>query len=169
MREFKQPSSSITFSSNSGVCHGSTSLSPEKIESRMRPAIRAGTFNHRLPVRAMCSINHLSDLINFSLSILSQPIQGGSADIYGGEAGFEFLATRWLTGFANYSYQEIGQTFTADRSTWRAQIQMECRTSRGMGQWSQWRNRLPSCRSRDLSANIRHLSQFAPFGVTRAR
>jgi iron complex outermembrane receptor protein len=31
-------------------------------------------------------------------------------DIYGGEAGIEFLATSWLTGFANYSYEEIGQT-----------------------------------------------------------
>ena len=34
------------------------------------------------------------------------------ADIYGGEAGIEFLATSWLTGFANYSYQEFSQTFT---------------------------------------------------------
>src|SRR5439155_10257304 len=32
--------------------------------------------------------------------------------IYGGEAGVEFLATRWLSGFANYSYQEISQTLT---------------------------------------------------------
>ena len=37
---------------------------------------------------------------------------GASADIYGGEAGADFLITRWLSGFANYSYQEIGQTFT---------------------------------------------------------
>jgi hypothetical protein len=50
----------------------------------------------------------------------SQPIRDtrslsndiGSADIYGGEVGFEVLATKWLTGFANYSYQEIHQTFT---------------------------------------------------------
>jgi iron complex outermembrane receptor protein len=36
----------------------------------------------------------------------------GSADIYGAEAGVEFLATKWLTGFANYSYQDIRQDFT---------------------------------------------------------
>ncbi len=37
---------------------------------------------------------------------------GGEADIYGTEAGIEFLATRWLSGFANLSYHKIGQTFT---------------------------------------------------------
>ncbi|NGZ04344.1 MAG: TonB-dependent receptor, partial [Nitrospira sp. WS238] len=30
----------------------------------------------------------------------------------GGEAGLEFLATKWLSGFGNFSYQEIGQTLT---------------------------------------------------------
>ncbi|HEX5544634.1 MAG TPA: TonB-dependent receptor, partial [Nitrospira sp.] len=40
------------------------------------------------------------------------PIQRGVADIYGGEAGLEFLATKWLSGFGNFAYQEIGQTFT---------------------------------------------------------
>ena len=34
------------------------------------------------------------------------------ADILGGEAGLEFLATKWLSGFGNLSYQEIGQTIT---------------------------------------------------------
>ena len=34
------------------------------------------------------------------------------ADIYGGEAGLEFLATKWLSGFGNFAYQEIGQTLT---------------------------------------------------------
>jgi iron complex outermembrane receptor protein len=38
----------------------------------------------------------------------------GNGDIYGGEAGIEFLATRWLSGFANYSYQELWQTFTGE-------------------------------------------------------
>jgi outer membrane receptor protein involved in Fe transport len=32
------------------------------------------------------------------------------ADIYGGEVGAEFLMTSWLSGFANYAYQEVGQT-----------------------------------------------------------
>lgn len=31
--------------------------------------------------------------------------------MYGGEIGAEFLATQWLNGFVNASYQHIGQTF----------------------------------------------------------
>jgi iron complex outermembrane receptor protein len=34
------------------------------------------------------------------------------ADIYGGEAGIDFIATQWLSGFANFSYQEIDQSLT---------------------------------------------------------
>jgi outer membrane receptor protein involved in Fe transport len=92
------------------VTRGSTDLSPEQIES-YEAGYQGWYFKHRLSVRANVFYNHLSDLI---LPTIPQPIQGGSADIYGGEAGFEFLATRWLTGFANYSYQEIGQTLTAE-------------------------------------------------------
>jgi len=92
------------------VTHGSTNLSPEQIES-YEVGYQGWYIKHRLSIRANVFYNHLSDLI---LPTIPQPIQGGSADIYGGEAGFEFLATRWLTGFANYSYQEIGQTLAAD-------------------------------------------------------
>ena len=76
----------------------------------------------------MCS---LITFLTSSLPVCPQPIQGGNADIYGGEAGFEFLATRWLTGFANFSYQDIGQTFTADarrggpRFKWNAGLRGE--------------------------------------------
>ena len=91
------------------VTHGSTNLSPEQIES-YEAGYQGWYFKHRLSVRANVFYNHLSDLI---LPIAPQPIQGGNADIYGGEAGFEALATRWLTGFANFSYQEIGQTLTS--------------------------------------------------------
>ncbi len=41
-----------------------------------------------------------------------RPVNGGVADIYGGEFGAEFLLTSWLSGFANYAYQEIGQSST---------------------------------------------------------
>ena len=92
-----------------GVGHGSTDLSPEQIES-YEAGYQGWYFRHRVSVRANVFYNHLSDLI---IPITPQPIQGGNADIYGGEAGFEFLATPWLTGFANFSYQEIGQTFEA--------------------------------------------------------
>jgi iron complex outermembrane receptor protein len=109
------------------VTHGSTNLSPEQIES-YEAGYQGWYFKHRLSVRGNMFYNHLSDLI---LPTIPQPIQGGSADIYGGEAGFEFLATRWLTGFANYSYQEIGQTLMADarrggpRFKWNAGLRGE--------------------------------------------
>ena len=72
--------------------------------------------------------NHISDLI---IPTTPQPVQGGNADIYGGEAGVEFLATTWLSGFANFAYQEIGQTFTASarrgapRFKWNAGLRGE--------------------------------------------
>ena len=72
-------------------------------------------LKHRLRVRADLFFNHLSDLINFRgttpgfAGAVNDP---GQADIYGGEAGIEFLATNWLSGFANYAYEQIGQSFT---------------------------------------------------------
>lgn len=36
-------------------------------------------------------------------------MNGGIADIYGGEAGLEFLVVSRFSGFANYAYQEVGQ------------------------------------------------------------
>jgi iron complex outermembrane receptor protein len=92
------------------VSHGSTNLDPEQIVS-YEAGYQGWYFKHRLTVRASLFYNHLSDLI---LPTNPQPIQGGNADIYGGEAGVDFLATRWLSGFANFSYQEIYQTFTGD-------------------------------------------------------
>jgi len=115
------------FPPSTTVTHGSTNLSPEQIES-YEAGYQGWYFKHRLSVRANVFYNHLSDLI---LPIAPQPIQGGNADIYGGEAGVEFLATRWLSGFANYSYQEFGQTFTADarrgspRFKWNAGLRGE--------------------------------------------
>ena len=109
------------------VAHGSTNLSPEQIES-YEAGYQGWYFRHRLSVRANVFYNHLSDLIN---PTTPQPIQSGNADIYGGEAGFEFLATRWLTAFANSSYQEINQTFTGDarrggpRFKWNAGLRGE--------------------------------------------
>jgi iron complex outermembrane recepter protein len=69
-------------------------------------------WRHRVRLRADLFFNHLSDLI--ALRSASTPSNEGEADIYGGEAGVEFIATRWLSGFANGSYQEVGQTFTGD-------------------------------------------------------
>lgn len=70
-------------------------------------------MKHRLRTRLDLFFNHLSDLINFqTVGTARTLVNGGEADIYGTEAGLEFLATRWLSGFANASYQKIGQTFT---------------------------------------------------------
>lgn len=92
------------------VSHGSKDLGPEQIVS-YEAGYQGWYFKHRLNLRASLFYNHLSDLI---IPINPQPIQGGNADIYGGEVGIDFLATRWLSGFANFSYQEIYQTFTGD-------------------------------------------------------
>ncbi len=71
-------------------------------------------FKHRARVRADLFFNHISDLItrrNVSNTFATFVNDRGQTDIYGGEAGVEFLATSWLTGFANDSYQEVGQSF----------------------------------------------------------
>jgi len=95
---------------------GSHNLSPEQILS-YQLGYQGWFLRHRLRTRVDLFFNHVSDLIAFrpsgpSITDPILPINGGTADIYGGEAGIEFLATRWLTGFANFSYQEFDQTFT---------------------------------------------------------
>ena len=92
---------------------GSTGLDPEEIVS-YDIGYQGWYFRHRLRVRADLFFNHISNLIE---GVQTSPLttsykNGGVADIYGGEAGAEFLVTRWLSGFANFSYQEIGQTIT---------------------------------------------------------
>ncbi len=94
---------------------GSHNLAPEQIVS-YQLGYQGWFLQHRLRARADLFFNHLSDLISFRAN---QPgftapvtaINAGTADIYGGEAGLEFLATKWLSGFANFSYQDFGQTF----------------------------------------------------------
>ncbi len=91
---------------------GSTTLKPEQIVS-YDLGYQGWWFKHRLRVRADLFFNHISDLINFvTVGTTRTFSNGGVADIYGGEVGAEFLATQWLTGFVNASYQQIGQTFT---------------------------------------------------------
>jgi iron complex outermembrane recepter protein len=88
---------------------GNGSLSPEKIVS-YEVEYQGWYVQHRLRARAALFYNHLSDLITSGTSGIVQA--GGVADIFGGEAGVEFLATKWLSGFGNFAYQEIGQTLT---------------------------------------------------------
>ncbi len=85
---------------------GSGNLSPEKIVS-YDVEYQGWYLQHRVRIRASAFFNHISDLI---IVTTPAPVQGGVADIYGGEADLEFLATKWLSGFGNVAYQEIGQT-----------------------------------------------------------
>ena len=87
---------------------GSGSLDPEKIVS-YEVEYQGWYLRHRLRLRTAAFFNHISDLITFGRF---GAIQAGVADIYGGEAGIEFLATKWLSGFGNFAYQEVGQTLT---------------------------------------------------------
>ena len=111
---------------------GATGLAPEQISS-YEAGYQGWYWKHRLRVRADLFYNHISDVIG------SRPLAGGasgfvndpgSADIYGGEAGIEFLARRWLSGFANYAYEEIGQSFsgTVRRGAPRSKVSAGVRT-----------------------------------------
>jgi iron complex outermembrane receptor protein len=95
---------------------GSRDLEPEKIVS-YEAGYQGWYLQHRLRVRADLFFNHISDLqqVRATGPAPTDPttiINTGFADIYGGEAGVEYLVTSWLSGFANYSYQEFGQSFT---------------------------------------------------------
>jgi len=91
------------------VGRGSGNLNPEKIVS-YELEYQGWYIQHRLRTRATLFYNHISDLITFGTPGIIQA--GGVADIFGSEAGLEFLVTKWLSGFGNFSYQEIGQTLT---------------------------------------------------------
>lgn len=111
---------------------GSTRLAPEQISS-YEAGYQGWYWKHRLRVRADLFFNHISDLIGSRITntgasaFVNDP---GSADIYGGEAGMEFLASRWLSGFANYAYEEIGQSFsgTVRRGAPRSKVSAGLRT-----------------------------------------
>lgn len=96
------------------VVFGSTDLKPEHIIS-YELGYQGWWWDHRLRTRVTGFYTHISDLIAFRNPTGNplnpvRPINGGVADIYGSEVGAEFLMTAWLSGFANYAYQEIGQS-----------------------------------------------------------
>lgn len=95
------------------VTLGSSDLKPESIIS-YEFGYHGWWLNHRLLTRITGFFNHISDLITTrnptnNPSNPARPMNGGVADVSGGEAGVEVLMTSWLSGFANYAYQEIGQ------------------------------------------------------------
>lgn len=96
-----------------GALIGSGNLSPEKIVS-YELGYQGWFFKHRIQLRTDLFFNHISDLI--ARTPVSPTARGfvnnGTADIHGLEAGIEFLVTSWLSGFANYTYEQIGQTIS---------------------------------------------------------
>ncbi len=93
---------------------GGQSLGPEQMIS-YDLGYQGWYWRHRIRIRADAFYNHISELIsvrNQSPTVATFVNDPGSADIYGAEIGVEVLAAKWLTGFANYSYQNIDQTFT---------------------------------------------------------
>ena len=109
-------------------------LHPEEIVS-YEVGYQGWFFKHRVRFRTDLFFNHITELINYRGTVpgfASAVNDPGYADIYGGEAGIEFLATRWLTGFANYAYEGITQSFTdtARRGAPRSKINTGVR-----GEW----------------------------------
>ncbi|MDH5700791.1 MAG: TonB-dependent receptor, partial [Nitrospirota bacterium] len=95
---------------------GSDNLDPEQIVS-YELEYQGWFWRHRLRVRSAAFYNHISDLIQFVQTgpAPQDPVtatNNGEADIYGGELGFEFWATPWLSGFVNGAFQEIDQTIS---------------------------------------------------------
>jgi iron complex outermembrane receptor protein len=98
------------------VFAGNNNLDPEQIIS-VDMGYQGWYLRHRLRFRMDLFYNHLSDLIGQFIPPGTNTrvlVNEGEADIYGGEAGVEFLVNPWLTGFANYAYQEIHQTITSN-------------------------------------------------------
>ncbi|WP_175304363.1 TonB-dependent receptor plug domain-containing protein [Candidatus Nitrospira nitrificans] len=96
------------------VVTGTADVKPEQIIS-YEVGYQGWWWEHRLRTRLTGFYNHISDLIAFRNPTGNhlnpvRPVNGGVADVYGGEMGVEVLMTSWLSGFANYAYQEIGQS-----------------------------------------------------------
>lgn len=91
---------------------GSGNLHPEKIVS-YELGYQGWFYRHRIRVRADLFFNRTSNLISLeSTSTMTTTVNSDKTEIYGGEAGVEFQLASWLTGFSNYSFQEIGTNIT---------------------------------------------------------
>jgi len=153
------------FNVNTGPVQGSTNLNPEEIVS-YEVGYQGWYLNHRLRVRTDLFFNHISNLIRTTSfgSTITFVNDNKQADIYGGEAGVEFLATEWLNVFANYAYQEVGQSFTGDalravpRFKWNVGLR---------GDWERWSGEAAVHHYGTATYPISGaFTAFAPFGVT---
>jgi iron complex outermembrane receptor protein len=141
------------------VTQGSSNLEPERITS-YELDYQGWYFKHRLRVRADLFFNHVANLIAFqstgpAVTDPVIPINSGNADIYGGEVGVEILATRWLTSFANYSYQDFGQTFTGFSRRGMPHQQDQCGATWRVGKQLKRRSSISLYWRRNLSARFR--------------
>jgi outer membrane receptor for ferrienterochelin and colicin len=99
------------FNTVTNTVQGSSNLDPEQIIS-YEIGYQGWFWQHRLRIRTDLFFNHISNLIS---TVTPSPTMTNfanarSADIYGGEAGAEVLLAKWLNGFINVSYLEIGQS-----------------------------------------------------------
>ncbi len=112
---FETHTSSIGGFFGVGTLTGSKNLDPEQITS-YELSYQGWFFKHKVRGRIDLFFNHISDLIgSVDVPVGSSSFvfaNGGEADIYGGEVSLEYWPLPWLSGFLNYSYQQIGQTLT---------------------------------------------------------
>lgn len=92
---------------------GTSNLDPEQMTS-YEIEYQGWFAQHRLRGRGALFFNQISDLIASNTGGTTS-VNNGDADIYGGEVGLEVLATPWLSGFVNYAYQNISQTFAQNQ------------------------------------------------------
>lgn len=92
---------------------GSGNLKPERIVS-YELEYQGWYFKHRLQVRAALFYNRIVRLIvpQATPTFATLDNVSGHANIYGAETGLDFLVTQWLSGFLNYAYESIDQTFS---------------------------------------------------------
>jgi iron complex outermembrane receptor protein len=102
--------------STTNTLEGSSNLKPEKIVS-YEAEYQGWFWNHRLRPRLALFWNHITNLIGVETTSMTSSTYFNTsavADIRGVEVGVEFLATPWLRGFANYSYQDTKQSITGN-------------------------------------------------------
>jgi hypothetical protein len=125
-----------------------TVTSPSKAESTALNPEQIVSYDYQLPglvssasaqgSSADLFFNHISDLISFVSQPIRRPRRSGhvptteeSADIYGGEVGFEVFGYSMVVGLRQLCYEHIGQTFSgtttrgAPRSKFNLGIRME--------------------------------------------
>lgn len=136
--------------------NGNPNLAPEQMIS-YNVGYQGWYWKHRVRARMDAFYNHISDLIGIANlgpgtnqnSFFNGGSQGpngtqpgaaggGSADIYGGEAGFEVWPRPWLSAFANASYVKIYQSYSignrVDRGApdWKANVGVRAEFENGL-------------------------------------